>query len=46
MYFTDISYMVHPGGRATPNGITLLGTAFFTVEDYWLTIQKNKVKKS
>lgn len=35
----------HPVGRVIPNGITLLGTAFFTVEDYWLTIQKNKVEK-
>ena len=29
MYFTDISYVVHPVGRVTPNGVTLLGTAFF-----------------
>lgn len=29
MYFTDISYVVHPVGRITPNGISLLGTAFF-----------------
>lgn len=29
MFFTDISYVVHPVGRITPNGITLLGTAFF-----------------
>ena len=29
MYFTDISYVVHPVGRITPNGVTLLGTAFF-----------------
>ena len=29
MYFTDISYVVHPVGRITPNGVSLLGTAFF-----------------
>lgn len=29
MYFTDISYVVHPVGRITTNGISLLGTAFF-----------------
>ena len=29
MYFTDISYVVHPVGRVTPNGVSLLGTAFF-----------------
>lgn len=29
MYFTDISYVVHPVGRVTPTGVTLLGTAFF-----------------
>lgn len=29
MFFTDISYVVHPVGRITPNGISLLGTAFF-----------------
>jgi len=29
MFFTDISYVVHPVGRITPNGVTLLGTAFF-----------------
>lgn len=28
MFFTDISYVVHPVGRITPNGVTLLGTAF------------------
>ena len=25
MYFTDISYVVHPVGRVTPNGVSLLG---------------------
>lgn len=35
MFFTDISYVVHPVGRITPNGITLLGTAFsLTNRDY------------
>ena len=29
MYFTNISYVVHPVGRITPSGISLLGTAFF-----------------
>lgn len=29
MFFTDISYVVHPVGRITPTGISLLGTAFF-----------------
>ena len=29
MFFTDISYVVHPVGRVTPSGISLLGTAFF-----------------
>lgn len=29
MFFTDISYVVHPVGRITPNGVSLLGTAFF-----------------
>ena len=29
MFFTDISYIVHPVGRITPTGISLLGTAFF-----------------
>lgn len=29
MFFTDISYVVHPVGRNTPNGVSLLGTAFF-----------------
>ena len=29
MYFTDISYVVHPVGRVTPNGVSLLGTSFF-----------------
>lgn len=29
MFFTDISYVVHPVGRIKPNGVSLLGTAFF-----------------
>lgn len=29
MYFTDISHVVHPVGRKTSTGISLLGTAFF-----------------
>ena len=29
MYYTDISYVVHPVGRMTPKGVLLLGTAFF-----------------
>ena len=29
MYFTDISYVVHPVGRITPHGVVLLGTSFF-----------------
>ena len=29
MFCTDISYVVHPVGRITPTGISLLGTAFF-----------------
>lgn len=29
MLYTDISYVVHPVGRVTPNGVALLGTAFF-----------------
>ena len=29
MFFTDISYVVHPVGRITPTGISLLGTSFF-----------------
>lgn len=29
MFFTDISYIVHPVGRITPNGVSLLGTTFF-----------------
>lgn len=33
MYFTDISYVVHPVGRVTPNGVTLLGTAFLLTEE-------------
>ena len=46
MFFTDISYVVHPVGRITPNGVTLLGTAFFINKPGFLATAAHVVNNS
>lgn len=46
MFFTDISYVVHPVGRITPSGISLLGTAFFINHDGLLATAAHVINNS